>query len=212
MTDMRETTMEPKQKAMLAALAVVLLALVYFLFLKGDGGPQETPQSSAPAPALAQAEEDPFEPDPGDAASQPVETFEVFASKDPFEPAVEGGGDDPSGDELAQADGSGDGDGSGNNGGQGDEPDDPTLGEGEIATGAQANQDEVEGHTVKLIDVFRQGGESQAQVQVDSTGYTVAQGEVFAENFQLVSTSGTCATMLYGDDQFTLCEGEEILK
>ena len=213
MAEMRETTLEPKQKAMLAALAVVLLALVYFLFLKGDGGSQEVPPASAPGPALAQTEEDPFEPDPGEAGSQPVETFEVFASRDPFEPVVEGASSDEgntSGDELAQADGSGNNEGSGNNGTQ--EPDDPTLGEGEIATGAKANQDEVQGHSVKLIDVFREGGEGRAQVQVDSTGYTVTPDEVFAENFQLVSTSGTCATMLYGDDQFTLCEGEEILK
>ena len=42
--------------------------------------------------------------------------------------------------------------------------------------------------------------------------HTVAEGEVFAENFKFLSVSGECATMLFGDDQFTLCEGEEILK
>jgi hypothetical protein len=47
---------------------------------------------------------------------------------------------------------------------------------------------------------------------VDGTVYTVDEGEQFAESFQLLSINGECATMLYGDDQFTLCEGEEILK
>jgi hypothetical protein len=42
--------------------------------------------------------------------------------------------------------------------------------------------------------------------------YTAQEGETFADSFQLVSASGRCATMLFGDDQFTLCEGEEILK
>lgn len=204
MSDTRRTSLEPKQVAMLTALVVVVLALVYVLLLRGGEAP-EGARPDAAAPPLAQVEsEDPFEPDGNGAAAQPVETFEVFASRDPFEPIVEG--------ETAERGQTQQGSG---------EPDDPTeppgedegLGEGEIATGApQANQEEVEGHTVKLIDVFREGGEGRAQVQIDATGYTVAPGEVFAENFQLMSTSGTCATMLYGDDQFTLCEGEEILK
>jgi hypothetical protein len=47
---------------------------------------------------------------------------------------------------------------------------------------------------------------------VDGTVYTVEEGERFATSFELLSLNGDCATMLYGDDQFTLCEGEEILK
>jgi hypothetical protein len=63
-----------------------------------------------------------------------------------------------------------------------------------------------------VVDVYNEGGNARAQVQVDGTVYTVDEGERFADNFQLMSTSGQCATMLYGDDEFTLCEGEEILK
>jgi hypothetical protein len=70
----------------------------------------------------------------------------------------------------------------------------------------------VEGHTVRLVDIFTENGRERAQVQVDGTVYTVDEGEVFADSFQLLSISGDCATMLYGDDQFTICEGEEILK
>ena len=212
MSDMQKTNLEPKQVGMLAALGLVLLALVYFLFLKG-GGEESAPQATPARPSLAQAEpEDPFVPGEGASAEQPVETFEVFASRDPFEPIVEGGAtgadngdaDDPTdpgtdepGDDPAPRNDQ-------------DDPDDPDP--IEVDTGVQANEEQVAGRTVRLIDVFREGGEGRAQVQVDSTGYSVGPGEVFAENFQLVSTSGTCATMLYGDDQFTLCEGDEILK
>jgi hypothetical protein len=63
-----------------------------------------------------------------------------------------------------------------------------------------------------LVDVFQENNSPRAQVEVDGTVYTVSEGEVFADNFELVSASGECATMLFGDDQFTLCEGEEILK
>lgn len=52
----------------------------------------------------------------------------------------------------------------------------------------------------------------KAQVKVGSTVYTVVQDEVFADNFKLVSISGSCATLLHGDDKFTLCEGEEVIK
>jgi hypothetical protein len=67
-------------------------------------------------------------------------------------------------------------------------------------------------HQVQVIDVYRQGGQDRAQIQVDETVYTVDEGEDFADNFRLVSASGACATMLFGDDEFTLCEGEQILK
>jgi hypothetical protein len=72
--------------------------------------------------------------------------------------------------------------------------------------------DRIEGHRVRVVDVFREGEGRRAQIQIDDTVYTVDRGERFAQNFQLLSTSGDCATMLYGDDEFTLCEGEEILK
>jgi hypothetical protein len=47
---------------------------------------------------------------------------------------------------------------------------------------------------------------------VNGDVHSVAEGDVFAENFKLLSVSGDCASMLFGDDQFTICEGEEILK
>ncbi|MGH2752937.1 MAG: hypothetical protein ACRDLB_00745, partial [Actinomycetota bacterium] len=106
----------------------------------------------------------------------PIETLEVFAPRDPFDPLV--------GDQA----------GSGSEG------------------GASGDAPAVEGKIVKLVDVSEPGDGRTAEVQVDGATYTVAEEEIFAENFKLLSISGDCASMLFGDDQFTLCEGDDILK
>lgn len=200
------------------ALAVVagvliLLFLVWFMFLRADDAEVET-GAPAPAPVATPEPEETVKPP---RRNGPVETFEVFAPKDPFDPLISAAVGDTTGpgttDETAgtttdngtttttTGDGTGTtttttttGTGNGNGGGGG--------GGGES----------VGGHRVSVIDVFARGGSRRAQVQVDGTVYTVDEGERFAQNFQLLSTSGQCATMLFGDDEFTLCEGEEILK
>lgn len=196
----QRTNVSGRQLALvLGGLALVLVALWFFV-LRGAGG-EDAPQG-APAPAGQPAPE----PEPEETAAPPgtggpVETFEIFAAKDPFEPLVDtstGG----TGGTGSTGGGTGDGTGGTGDGGSG------TDGSGTIDQGGR----NVEGHTVRLVDIFTEGGRQRAQVQVDGTVYTVDEGEVFAENFQLLSISGECATMLYGDDQFTLCEGEEILK
>jgi hypothetical protein len=56
----------------------------------------------------------------------------------------------------------------------------------------------------------RRGG--GAEVQVNGVAYKVSRGETFAENFKLLAASSECVAMLFGDQEFTLCEGDEILK
>ena len=56
-----------------------------------------------------------------------------------------------------------------------------------------------------LLDLFLREGADMAQVTVDSTLYTVAEGERFARTFQLVAVSGDCADFLYVEEPFTLC-------
>src|SRR5207248_10621041 len=68
------------------------------------------------------------------------------------------------------------------------------------------------GHTVTLVQIFTKAGKKEAQVRVDDTVYDVAPGQVFAQSFEVVSINGNCATMLFGDEQFSLCQGQEILK
>lgn len=165
---------------------VVLLALLWFWFLVGRDGERATPGRSAAAPSTNVR---PAVKAGKLAASSlrggPVRTFEMFAPKDPFASLVSGA---PS--EVA---------GSGSNA-------------RDSSTAPGLGGESVGGHRVRLVDVFEDKGEERAQLQVDSTVYTVGVGDTFADNFKLLSASGDCASMLFGDDQFSLCEGEEILK
>ncbi len=202
------------QIALAAGGVLLLLVVVWFVFLRGGG--EDDVLETAPAPPPTESDPlVPTTPGGGDGpggGKGPVETFEVFAPKDPFKPLVspvaqEGTGTPPAGGVDADGDGQIDpgtgttdpGTGTGTGTGDGD------------GTGTGGGES-VGGHRVSLVDVFRGEHGPRAQVQVDGTVYTVDEGERFAENFQLLSINGECATMLYGDDQFTLCEGEEILK
>ena len=42
--------------------------------------------------------------------------------------------------------------------------------------------------------------------------YTPAVGDTFASTFKLVSVRDACASYLNGDESFSLCEGQEVLK
>lgn len=182
--------LSPQLLALIAAIVVVLLVIVYFLFLRGGGEPVPPP---APAPAPAEETPEPLETGRD---KKPVETFEVFAPKDPFEPAV-----------VAQAE---DGGAPPGDGGVSPGPGDDGAAPADGTAPSRGREDVVGGHRVRLVDAFPNG--RTAQVQVDGTVYTVDEGEEFAANFRLISVSGQCATMLFGDDEFTLCEGEEVLK
>ena len=158
---------------------LALLAAVWFLVLPGDerapqGAARDEVSTGDDPRALAAPTED-----------GPIETFEVFAPKDPFEPLV-----------MAAKGTSDSGSGTKERAGL-----DRTAGDGHVG-----------GHAVKLLDAYADGGRNLADVKVDDTVHTVKEGERFAEYFELVSVQGGCATMLFGDEQFTTCEGEQILK
>jgi hypothetical protein len=51
-----------------------------------------------------------------------------------------------------------------------------------------------------------------AQVQVDDTVYTMSTGQRFARSFKLLSINGQCAGLLFGDEQFSACVGQQIVK
>ena len=201
----------PAQIALGVLGVFLVLFLLWFLVLRGDGE-EEVPAPAAPAPA-ASPEEEPVDGEDGRRRRRgPVETFEVFAPKDPFDPLISAAtADGTAADGTATGDGTAAGDGTAGDG----TGTTTTNGNGTGTTTTNGGRDggeDVGGHRVSVIDVFQQGGQGRAQVRVDGTVYTVDEGERFAANFQLMSTSGQCATMLFGDDEFTLCEGEEILK
>ncbi len=204
-----ERRLTPVRVLLVVAGTLLLLFLVWFVFLRADDAEVEV---VAPAPAPAAEAPEPQQTVNPVKKSDPVETFEVFAPKDPFDPlisAAAAGGGTAGGAAGATAGG---GTGAGTTtttGANGTTTTTTTTGSG--SSGGRGAQD-VQGRRVRVIDVFATRGGRRAQVQVDGTVYTVDEGERFAENFRLLSTSGRCATMLYGDDEFTLCEGEEILK
>ena len=152
----------------LLAVGLIATAAWWVLFGRSDGRQPppgaRAPQTSTEAPAASGTTRVRQR-----SATGTVETFEVFASRDPFAPLV--------------------GDKDGEAGGLVDE----------------------DANAVRLVDAADEGV-AGAQVDVNGTVHTIAEGETFAENFKLLSVSGDCASILYGDDQFTICEGEEILK
>jgi hypothetical protein len=196
-----------RQLALILGGVLVLVLLLWFLFLRGGDEEPTTAAPPVPPPATTPA------PDAGEdgggeeekPGGGPVETFEVFAPKDPFDPLLtEGTG--------GTGETTGTGDTTETDTGTTDTGTD-TDGDGVVDTGTDGEigdgTTDVQGHRVELVSTLDGG---RAQVQVDGTVYTVDEGERFAENFELVSVSAECATLLFGDDQFTLCEGEEILK
>jgi hypothetical protein len=72
-------------------------------------------------------------------------------------------------------------------------------------TGSNPSRATLGGHEVVLLDTFARHGIDMAQVEVDATVYTVAEGSPFAQGqFELRSVSGNFATILFGDESVTL--------
>jgi hypothetical protein len=65
-----------------------------------------------------------------------------------------------------------------------------------------------------LLDVFVDSVKDTANVKVNDTVYKVTAGQVFATSFKAVSLSQAtgCGQFLFGDDQFRICKGEQVLK
>jgi hypothetical protein len=130
----------------------------------------------------------------------PSETFEVFATRDPFEPPFNPTPTSPPPTSPPATGGS-----------PGTSP--PT---GPPQTPPPATQppsfDPGGGEAVALLDVFDQGGVVQARVRVGSTVYTVGEGDTFATSYQVVALEEPCGDFLFGDSPFELCEGEETIK
>jgi hypothetical protein len=185
--------------AVVMALVVVLIAALWFFLLRGDGEPEGTQDGGAPAPA-APAAQPPAAPAPlKDKKGGGERSFQVFAPRDPFDPLV-----------SATATGAT----------TGTETQSATVGDsgaadeiGSAASGGGGSGTTVGSHSIEVIDVYRAARGPRAQIELDGTVYTVAEGDTFGDGFRLVSTSGRCATMTTEDgDRFTGCEGEAVLK
>jgi hypothetical protein len=163
----------------IGALLVLGAALIGWWLTTGQ---DDRPRSSASSQVGSEAFDQPasIEQPTSAVPRGAVETSELFAPKDPFDPLIststEAGG--------------------------------RAAGASTRSSGGRAGVGERK--VLLVASTFRHGG--SAEVRVDGTSYTVARGETFADHFKLLAASGECVAMLFGDQEFTLCEGDEILK
>lgn len=198
------------RRLLLVAMALAVATASWFATprLLGD-------ESFDGIPAAQEASEAPSEEPTADATGPatidelPTETYQVFLARDPFQPVVPAGvaGGDGTGGDGTGGDGTG-GDGTGGDGTGGD----GTTNPGDPLCNTGSNSATCEGLTVTLLDVTDDANGTRIIVQVDDTLYEVTVGSVFAGSFQVMSITAPCADLLYGDDMFTLCQGDRVLK
>lgn len=202
------------------------LVAVLFLVTKvlGGGGGEITMDETPPPASTATTAKPAAAPSgataPGGTAAPvpptgeaPVETFEVFSTKNPFKPLRTAKVASPTSAATSTK------------GATAPAPAtvtapivtpvalNPVASTGLTATGGQATEP-VRTTKVALVDVFVEGERAVATVRVNDTVSKVGAGDSFSGNFRVVSldTAEQCGRFLYGDDQFRLCRGEEVLK
>jgi hypothetical protein len=193
--------MTKRERNLLIVLGVVAVAVGgFFLFTMLGGEPEE---QAAPTPT---ASPPPIPATPGTGvgeppSEEPPRAISFFGGRDPFVPLVVaeagGGGTTPTEAEPAVG-----GEPTGGEVPTGEEPVEPAP------DGAEAQEQPgttVGGRQVALIDIV---DSDTVQVSVDGETFTVDEGEQFAGNFEVVSVSGNCARFVFGDEGFTLCQGE----
>jgi hypothetical protein len=183
-----------RSRVPLAAVTLVVLLAIAWWVLALDSGSHPNVTANAGLPSFAERDEpDAASVSTGHASAlAPIETSKVFASKDPFEPLVDLGNAGPATNDSV----------TGVSAGTSRERD-------QKATSTTDADDSAAGTSVSVVEVT---GSSSVNVDVEGEKFRVVQGDTFAKNFKLLFIHGKCASMLYGDDQFSLCEGEEASK
>lgn len=189
---------------------LVLAVLLGGKLLAGGGGEDSGTDASATRPSTSRTTVAAAPAAPEAQAEAPVETFEVFTTKNPFVPlrtAVAPAAATPV-RPVATATG----------------PvtatpvsvttPAPAPAVATTLTGVQATEPARATTRVALLDVFADGDRTLANVRVNDTVSKVGVGDTFATNFRVVSLDAgeRCGRFLFGDDQFRLCRGEEVLK
>jgi len=187
---------------LLSILGVIVVGgIAKFTIFNGGGGSKSststlTTLATAPAGGLTGTSD-------ASRSTTPPATFDVFATKNPFEPVIIVTPPDDTTPTTPTTDGTGN-----------TTPTSSPTGTGGSTTSTTTPSVEPgPGTSVALLDVFHSsGGTDKAKVQVGSTVYTVGTGDVFATSYRVVSLSGQCGQFLFGDAPFKLCEGEEVIK
>ncbi|MDQ1445595.1 MAG: hypothetical protein QOI20_2059 [Acidimicrobiaceae bacterium] len=215
---------------LVAVLGVIIVGFLAFTLLGSDSSNDTTtPTTLSGTPTTVRS------PTATTAPVAAAETFEVFNTKNPFVPLRGATGSSTSGSTGSTGTGTtgtgstGTGTGTGvttsrtgtgttgtGSTGTGSTGTGSTgsTGTGSTGTGSGGSSEPSRGQRVSLLDVFSEGGKVVANVKVNDTVYKVAAGQVFATSFKAVSLSQAdgCGRFLFGDDQFRLCKGEQVVK
>jgi hypothetical protein len=196
-------------RPLLIILGVVAVATVAYLLLAGGGSADVAAVDPAETGSPSEVALEPVVPaDPSERPSEitAVEpTFEVFNARDPFDQLVsdaEVGGVADTQDTITTT--------PTDDTSPGTEPADDA--DGGDPTGGEPAQATVGTTTITLDDVFREDGVDMVVVEVNSSGYEVAEGDTVAGGLTVLDIAESCATMRFDGTRFILCEGDRIEK
>jgi hypothetical protein len=203
---------------LLTVLAVVFSVFVGKTMFGGGGGARKTTTvaeervatgvASRADATTKPAAKQPTRSTAGPAAEDlaPTDSFEVFETRDPFQPPIDVTPTTPSTPTSPTT--AGTAQTTTGTGVAKPPPSDATP-----STTAAPSFDPGVGQSVAVLDVFIDtSGTQQARVRVGSTVYTVGVGDTFATSYKVVSLNEPCGQFLFGDSPFQLCEGEETIK
>jgi hypothetical protein len=191
----------------LAIVGAGLIVLLLGYKVLGGGGGGGSSDSAAPASTAATAAagspaaSTTTTTSPA-APNTPNQSFDVFTTKNPFQPLVT---DSSSGGSSGSTSGSDSSSTTSTTTASGDATPPPTV---------PTDQAPSAGTPVSVLEVFSSNGTVTARVQVGSTVYTVVAGQTFATSYKVVSLDpGTsCGQFQFGDSPFQLCAGQQTLK
>lgn len=222
MTDTRTRSLEPMisrgqtgLRGLIVILGVAGTAIVAGLAVWLGSSSSVDPDQGVPLddPALT-AEADAEDTAEAEAVTEPIAlplvTYELFLARDPFEPVVPEPVPDPPAPTDPATPAPDDG-----NGPAPSDPGDTTVGNSNSeANGACTGTVEVvcEGRVVTVVELAEENGELVVVIQVDTMRYRVAVGDVFADNFQVISISPEQVRILYGDRVARIEVGDNALK
>lgn len=208
--------------------AIVLIFVLTRLVGGGDDVEETTTPTTTPTTTSGVRATTTTTTAPG--SGQPVETFEVFTSKNPFEPRriIGGGGAATGGTTGGGTSTGGAGTGGTSTGGTSTGGTSTRTGTGTstgTATGGTSTGGTTSGTSggstsprrsdrVTVVDVFVERGRVVANVRVNDTVHKVGVGDTFATSYKVLALSQAdeCGRFAFGDDTFRLCRGEQTLK
>ncbi len=178
--------------------ALVIVAFLAFkVFGGGSSGDSASPKSTAATVAAGAPVPSTTTTTAPGAPSTPNQSFDVFTTKNPFQPLVTTSSPGSSGNSTSSSTTI-----PTSTGGVTPPPTIPT------------EQAPAAGTPVSVLEITNSGGATAARVQVGSTVYTVAVGETFATSYRVVSLDPAtgCGRFQFGDTPFELCTGQQTLK